>query len=62
MKKYPSVWITKVLGENQQPVYDISVKMRADMEPTHFTKPTKEEAISFCNDNYGGYNSIKEMI
>ena len=63
MKKYPSVWITKKMQINEnndvQAVYDVSVKMSADLEPAHYTKYTKEEAIEF---NYGGYDSITEQI
>lgn len=62
MKKYPSIWITQILSPEFKKVYDISVKLRADLKPLHYTKNTKEEAIKFCNDYYGGYNSIKEMI
>lgn len=66
MKKYPSVWITKKMQINEnndvQAVYDVSVKMSADLEPAHYTKYNKEEAIEFCNTNYGGYDSITEQI
>ena len=52
------------INENNdvQAVYDVSVKMSADLEPAHYTKYTKEEAIEFCNTNYGGYDSITEQI
>ena len=52
------------INENNdvQAVYDVSVKMSADLEPAHYTKYTKEEAIEFCNTNYGGYDSINEAI
>lgn len=66
MKKYPSVWIIKKMQINEnndvQAVYDISVKMSAELEPAHFIKYTKQEAIDFCNDNYGGYDSITEQV
>ena len=63
MKKYPSVWITKILKEDPtREVWDISIKMNAELEATHFEKESKEEAINFCIENYGGYDSIKEMI
>ena len=64
MKKYPSVWITKILkGDNiPEEVWDISVKLNAEIKATHYEKKTKEEAIEFCYENYGGYDSIKEMI
>ena len=66
MKKYPSVWIIRKMKINEnndvQAVYDISVKMSAELEPSHFTKYTKQEAIDFCNANYGGYDSITEQV
>jgi hypothetical protein len=63
MKKYPSVWITKILKEDPtREVWDISVKMNARIKAAHFEKESKEEAINFCIENYGGYDSIKEMI
>ena len=62
MKKYPSVWITKKLNENIKVVWDISVKLRADMDAFHFTKNSKEEAIALCNEYYGGYDSITELF
>jgi hypothetical protein len=43
-------------------VWDISVKMNARIKAAHFEKESKEEAINFCIENYGGYDSIKEMI
>lgn len=33
--------------------------MNAELEATHFEKESKEEAINFCIENYGGYDSIK---
>lgn len=65
MKKYPSVWITKILKENGpviKEIWDISVKMNAKIKAVHYEKDTKQEAIDFCIENYGGYDSIKEMI
>lgn len=58
MKKYPSIWITKISENN----WNISVKLRADMKATNYTKGSKAEAIKFCEENYGGYSSIKELI
>jgi ABC-type nitrate/sulfonate/bicarbonate transport system ATPase subunit len=50
MKKYPSVWITKILKENPtREVWDISVKMNAELGATHFEKESKEEAINLSN-------------
>ena len=44
MKKYPSVWITKILKEDPiREVWDISVKMNAELEAAHFEKESKEE-------------------
>lgn len=61
MKKYPSIWITEVLTPKGIK-WDVSVKLRADMTPKHFRKNTKQEAISFCDEYYGGYNSLIENI
>jgi hypothetical protein len=37
--------------------------MNARIKAAHFEKESKEEeAINFCNENYGGYDSIKEMV
>jgi len=63
MKRYPSVWITKILKEDPtREIWDISVKMNARLEAAHYEKESKEEAINFCIENYGKYDSIKEMI
>ena len=66
MKNYPSIWITKQMKINEnndvQAVYDISVKMSAELDASHFTKNTKEEAIDFCITNYGKYDSITEQV
>ena len=45
MKKYSSVWITKILKEDPtREVWDISVKMNARIKAAHFEKESKEEA------------------
>ncbi len=66
MKNYPSIWITKQMKINEnndvQAVYDISVKMSAELDAAHFTKNTKQEAIDFCLTNYGKYDSIVEQV
>jgi len=62
MKKYPSVWITKQLDQKANVKWDISVKLRADMNAFHFTKNSKEEAIALCKEYYGGYDSIIELF
>jgi len=52
------------INENNdvQAVYDISVKMSAELDAAHFTKNTKQEAIDFCLTNYGKYDSIVEQV
>ena len=65
-KEYPSIWITEQIEPdvNGKPivVWDISVKLKADLEPVHYNKPTLEEAKIFCIDRYGKYDSIKRAI
>jgi hypothetical protein len=64
MKQYPSIWITEQLepDTNGMPrkVFDISVKLTADSKPVHYNKYSEKDAIEFCNNRFGGYNSIKK--
>ena len=47
-KEYPSIWITE--------------QIEPDLKTVHYNKPTEEEAIAFCIDRYGKYDSIKRAI
>ena len=65
MKKYPSVWITQKLvynGRKLEKKFDISVKLSAMLPATHYTKDTEDEAIKFCIERFGKYDSLRKDI
>ncbi len=41
-------------------VWDVSIKMKASMKANHINMSSKEEAIKYCLDTYGRYDSIRE--
>lgn len=65
MKKYPSVWITQKLvhdGRKLEKKFDINVKLSAMLPATHYTKDTEDEAIKFCIERFGKYDSLRKDI
>lgn len=65
MKKYPSVWITQKLvhdGRKLAKKFDISIKLSAMFPATYYTKDTEDEAIKFCIEHFGKYNSLRKDI
>lgn len=62
--KFPSIWIQCQFEPDEngdiKKVWDVSVKMKAFMKANHINMSSKEEAIKYCLDTYGRYDSIRE--
>lgn len=65
MKKYPSVWITqKFVQENGKMTkkFEISVKLAANIPAVSYIKDNEDEAIKFCLERFGKYDSLRKDI
>lgn len=65
MKKYPSVWVTqRFVHEDGKMIkrFDISVKLSATIPATHYFKDNEDEAIKFCLERFGKYDSLRKDI
>ena len=49
-------------GRKLEKKFDISVKLSAMLPATHYTKDTEDEAIKFCIERFGKYDSLRKDI